>query len=67
MSIGAISENGDFFRYLIVRGIVKAVSTGHWLAAAQEWRAWRNAQHLPKDYVRSLFAYRRGRTRRSSI
>jgi glycosyltransferase involved in cell wall biosynthesis len=62
-----LPENGDFFRYLIVRGIVKAVSTGHWVAAAQEWRAWRDARHLPKDYLRSLLAYSRGRALRSSL
>jgi hypothetical protein len=60
-----LPENRDIFRYLIVRGIVKAVGTGRWGAALHEWRAWREAKHLPKDYVHSFFSYRRGRAHRA--
>jgi glycosyltransferase involved in cell wall biosynthesis len=60
-----LPENGDLFRYLIVRGIVKAISSGQWRAALSELQAWHAAQNLPKDYLRSFLAYGRGRSRRA--
>lgn len=60
-----LPENDQIFRYLVVRGILKAVATGHWTAALREFRQWRRAQHLPKDYARCFAAYRSGRRNRS--
>jgi glycosyltransferase involved in cell wall biosynthesis len=56
----------DIFRYLIVRGIIKAFLTGHWFAAFRELRKWRDADHLPKDYIRCFVAYGRGQKLRRS-
>jgi glycosyltransferase involved in cell wall biosynthesis len=57
-------QNIRIFRYLIVRGILKAVTTGQWGAAAREISQWRAARHLPKDYLRCLLAYPAGRRER---
>jgi glycosyltransferase involved in cell wall biosynthesis len=62
-----LPENAVMFRYLTVRGIVKAVATGHWAAAVREFRAWQRAKHLPKDYLRCFAAYRAGSRQRSLI
>jgi glycosyltransferase involved in cell wall biosynthesis len=59
-----LPENAEIFRYLTVRGIVKAVMTGRWPAALREVRAWQAAEHLPKDYLRCLAAYRTGSRQR---
>jgi glycosyltransferase involved in cell wall biosynthesis len=60
-----LAENADLFRYLTVRGIVKAFATAHWLAAFREFRRWSRAENLPKDYLGCLRAYRAGRRKRS--
>jgi glycosyltransferase involved in cell wall biosynthesis len=60
-----LPENSQIFRYLIVRGIIKAIVTGHWPAALRELRQWRCAEHLPKDYIRCFRAYRHGARQRS--
>jgi glycosyltransferase involved in cell wall biosynthesis len=60
----SLPENRDIFRYLVVRGIVKAIANGRWVAAAREVRQWTKAKHLPKDYLDCLRAYRVGKTRR---
>ncbi len=60
-----LPENSKIFRYLIVRGIVKAIITGHWPAALRELRQWHRAEHLPKDYIRCFRAYRDGARQRS--
>lgn len=57
-------EYAETFRYLIVRGIVKALATGHPAAALRELMAWRSAKNLPKDYLHSLACYRAGHRRR---
>jgi glycosyltransferase involved in cell wall biosynthesis len=59
-----LPENRDIFRYLVVRGIVKSIANGHWVAAARELRQWAKAKHLPKDYLGCFRAYRVGKTRR---
>jgi glycosyltransferase involved in cell wall biosynthesis len=59
-----LPENAEIFRYLTVRGIVKAVATGRWAAALREFRAWQAAEHLPKDYVRCFAAYHAGSRQR---
>ena len=59
-----LPENEQIFRYLIVRGIVKAIAAGRWAPALREFHAWRRAEHLPKDYLRSLRSYRAGRRTR---
>jgi glycosyltransferase involved in cell wall biosynthesis len=61
-----LPENELLFRYLIVRNIVKALTTGHWPAAFRELAAWRRAEKLPKGYFRCLRAYRVGRRERGS-
>jgi glycosyltransferase involved in cell wall biosynthesis len=60
-----LPENEQLFRYLVVRGIVKALTTGHWPAAYREFGAWRRAKYLPKDYLRCLGSYRSGRRQRA--
>jgi glycosyltransferase involved in cell wall biosynthesis len=55
-----LPENAEIFRYLTVRGIVKAIITGRWPAALREFRAWQASEHLPKDYLRCFAAYRAG-------
>lgn len=60
-----LPENEQIFRYLVVRGILKAVTTGHWPAALREFGDWRRAKTLPKDYLRCLGAYRAGRRQRA--
>jgi glycosyltransferase involved in cell wall biosynthesis len=62
-----LPENADLVRYLVSRGILKALTTGHWGAAFREFNSWRHAEHLPKDYLRCLGAYRSGRLRRIRI
>jgi glycosyltransferase involved in cell wall biosynthesis len=62
-----LPENADIFRYLVVRGIIKALTTGHWGAALRELRAWRKASHLPRDYLVSIRAYRAGRAQRALL
>lgn len=57
-------EYAETFRYLIVRGIVKAFVTGHPAAAFRELMAWRSAKNLPKDFLHSLASYRAGHRRR---
>lgn len=57
-------EYARLFRYLIVRGIIKAIVTGHWIAAIQEFRDWRKTQHLPKDYLSCFRVYSAGRSER---
>jgi glycosyltransferase involved in cell wall biosynthesis len=59
-----LPENVDVLRYLVVRGILKAVNTGHWIAAVRELRRWQAAQHLPKDILKCLLAYPEGRRQR---
>jgi glycosyltransferase involved in cell wall biosynthesis len=59
-----LPENRQVFRYLVVRGILKALTTGHWAAAFRELGDWRHAENLPKDYLRCLAAYREGRRQR---
>jgi glycosyltransferase involved in cell wall biosynthesis len=59
-----LPENARLFRYLIVRGILKTLASGRWLAAGREIRQWRNSEHLPKDYLRCLLAYPSGRRER---
>jgi len=59
-----LPENAKIFRYLIVRGILKALATGRWGSAFRELRAWQRAEHLPKDYLRSFAAYCVGRRQR---
>ena len=59
-------DNAQLFRYLIVRGILKALATGHWPAAWREFGQWRQAENLPKDYLRCLAAYRAGRRQRAA-
>jgi glycosyltransferase involved in cell wall biosynthesis len=59
-----LGENAEIFRYLTVRGIVKAVASGRWAAAFREFRAWRRAEHLPKDYLSCFAAYRAGSRQR---
>jgi len=58
-------ENEQLLRYLVVRNIVKALTTGHWPAAFREFGAWRRAENLPKNYLRCLGAYRAGRRQRT--
>ena len=58
-------ENDQIFRYLVVRGIVKAMTTGRWAAAYRELRQWRHTEHLPKDFFGCFRAYRNGRRQRS--
>jgi len=57
--------NEQLFRYLVVRNILKALTTGHWPAAFREFSAWRRAENLPKGYLRCLSAYRAGRRERA--
>lgn len=59
-----LPENSQIFRYLIVRGIIKAFITGHWPAAFRELRQWQRAQHLPKDYFKCFLDYRKGARQR---
>jgi glycosyltransferase involved in cell wall biosynthesis len=59
-----LPKNEQIFRYLIVRGIVKAIAAGRWAAALREFHAWRSAKNLPKDYLRCLRSYRLGRRQR---
>ena len=59
-----LPENRDIFRYLIVRGIVKSVANGRWVAAVRELREWSKAKHLPRDYLDCLRAYRIGKMQR---
>jgi glycosyltransferase involved in cell wall biosynthesis len=59
-----LPENKQIFRYLIVRGIVKAIAAGRWVPALREFQAWRRAKYLPKDYLRCLWSYRLGRRQR---
>jgi glycosyltransferase involved in cell wall biosynthesis len=59
-----LPENEQIFRYLIARGIVKAIASGKWAAALREFQAWRRAKNLPKDYLNCLRAYRLGRRQR---
>jgi len=61
----SLPQNDDVFRYLVVRGIIKAITTGHWAAGFRELRQWRKAQHLPKGYFKCLGAYWIGRSQRS--
>lgn len=60
-----LPENETLFRYLIVRGIVKAIISGHWLAAYREYRQWRRAENLSKDYFKCFFGYRKGSRQRA--
>jgi glycosyltransferase involved in cell wall biosynthesis len=62
-----LPENADLLRYLVTRGVIKAATTGHWGAALREIARWRRAEHLPKDYLRCLVAYRSGRLSRLRI
>ena len=59
-----LPENKQLFRYLIVRSILKALTTGHWPSAFREFGSWRRAENLPKDYLHCLGAYRSGRRER---
>jgi glycosyltransferase involved in cell wall biosynthesis len=59
-----LPENRDIFRYLIVRGIVKSVANGRWVAAVRELSQWTKAKHLPKDYLSCFCAYRAGKGKR---
>lgn len=59
-----LPENRDIFRYLIVRGIVKSVANGRWVAAARELSQWTKAKHIPKDYLSCFCAYRAGKAKR---
>ena len=56
----------DLFRYLVVRGPLKALVQGHLSAALSEMRRVRTVKHLPKGLVRSLLRYRAGRRFRNS-
>lgn len=60
-----LPENEQLFRYLIVRNLLKALTTGHWPAAMREFNVWRRTKSLPKGYLRCLGAYRSGRRERA--
>lgn len=57
-------ENQDLFSYLIVRGIVKAITTGHWRSAISELSRLHRAETLPKGFFGNLRGYRAGRRQR---
>jgi glycosyltransferase involved in cell wall biosynthesis len=59
-----LPENQRLFSYLIVRGILKAIATGHWRAAKREICRLRRADKLPKGFIRNLIGYREGRWQR---
>jgi glycosyltransferase involved in cell wall biosynthesis len=56
----------NLFRYLVVRGILKALLQGHLAAALREVRRGGKVKHLPTGLVRSLLHYRAGRRVRAS-
>ena len=58
------AEYADIFRYLAVRGIIKALTQGRLIAALHEMQQLARAQNLPKGFLRSLVRYRAGRRQR---
>lgn len=62
-----LPENIDILRYLVVRSLIKGTFGGRWSSVAREFRQWRQAQALPKDYFACFRAYRRGRMARRKI
>jgi len=60
----SLPENENLFSYLIVRGIIKATTTGHWRAAIREIRRLQHAETLPQGFFRNLSGYGAGRQQR---
>jgi glycosyltransferase involved in cell wall biosynthesis len=58
------AEYADIFRYLAVRGILKALAQGRPITAMREIRLLTGAQNLPQGFFRSLVRYRAGRRQR---
>jgi glycosyltransferase involved in cell wall biosynthesis len=58
------AEYADIFRYLAVRGILKALAQGRPITAMSEVRLLTGARNLPKGFFRSLVRYRAGRRQR---
>lgn len=58
------AEYADIFRYLAVRGILKALAQRQPITALREIRRLVGAQNLPKGFFRSLVRYRVGRRQR---
>ena len=56
----------NLFRYLLVRGILKALLQGHLAAVIREIHRVGKVKHLPKGLLRSLLRYRAGRRFRAS-
>jgi len=54
----------DIFRYLAVRGILKALAQGRPITAISEMRLLTSTQNLPNGFFRSLLRYRAGRRQR---
>jgi len=58
------AEYADIFRYLAVRGILKALAQGRPITAMSEIRLLTGAQNLPNGFFRSLVRYHAGRRKR---
>lgn len=61
------AEYTDLFRYLAVRGIVKAFTQGRLIAAMREARRLADAEYLPRGLIHSLARYRAGRRQRMRV